>query len=220
MNYKEQLYHNALKAIEEIYNQSKYNPEVDLYRIYDIVNSTNEAQIKSKQWLVDNLAPFINRKYIENDLTNILILGGWYGVTGILLREHLPQEVKINSVDSDPVCTIIGRELIRNIPNCENNQFGIEDAAEYFFDKGQGYQLIVNTSCEHMDQDDLSLIVASKNKNSLICFQSNNYHNEPEHINTHNSVDEFADSLNLARVFWKGTLKPSEEYERYMVIGI
>lgn len=220
MNYREQLYHNALFAIEDIYRQSQYNKDVDLYRIYDIVNSTNEAQIKSKQWLVDNLAPFINRKYIAKDLTKILILGGWYGVTGILLREHVDPEVVIRSVDSDPICQIIGKDLIHNIPNCENNMFVTDDAADYFFDRGRWYQLIINTSCEHMNQEDLNLIIATKHKNSLVCFQSNNYHKEPEHINTHNSVEEFAESLNLTRVYWTGTLKPSEEYERYMVIGI
>ena len=30
MNYKELLYKNALKEIEEIYTQSKYDPDVDL----------------------------------------------------------------------------------------------------------------------------------------------------------------------------------------------
>ena len=221
MMLKENLYKNALSIIEEIYNESKYNKDVDLYRSYDIINATNDAQIASKEWLVDNLAPFLNKKYLEFPLRDVLIQGAWYGVTGMLLREHIGNNhTKIWNVDSDPLCEKYGNMLQRNNPSLENNSFHTDDAIEYYFDRADSYQLIINTSCEHMEQEDIDLILGSKPINTIACFQSNNYHDEPEHINTHNNVEEFAASLNLARVFWSGTLKPSEDYERYMVIGI
>ena len=70
-----------------------------------------------------------------------------------------------------------------------------------------------------MEKDELQLVLMSKPFNTLVCFQSNNYHKEAEHINTQNSLEEFEEQLNLNKVFWKGELKPSEEYTRYMVIG-
>ena len=36
MNLRENIYKNALKALELIYRESKYNPEVDLYRSFDV----------------------------------------------------------------------------------------------------------------------------------------------------------------------------------------
>ena len=62
MSYREQLFKNSLDVIEEIYNESKYNPKVDLYRSYDIINSVNDAQLSSKQWLVDQLVPNLQAK--------------------------------------------------------------------------------------------------------------------------------------------------------------
>jgi len=220
MKLKEDLYKNALSAIEDIYNESKYNKDVDLYRSYDIINAVNDPQIQSKQWLVDNLVPFLVKKYLYFDLKDVLILGAWYGITGLLLREHIDSEVKIWNIDSDPMCEKYSNILKHGIPNTENNISITSYAAEYFLDNNDAYQLIINTSCEHMDPDDLQLLINMKNRETVVCFQSNNYHAEPEHINTHNSVEEFAEFLNLAHVIWKGTLKPSDDYERYMVIGL
>ena len=220
MNYREQLYKNALNTIEHIYNESKYNPDVDLYRSYDIINAVNDAQINSKQWLVDNLKPFLKDEYLPDGLRDIIIMGAWYGVTGMLLREHINSDVKIWNIDSDPMCEVYGNNLQQNFSDYKNNLFHTEDALEYYFDRYDAYQLIINTSCEHMDNEDLNLMLSMKPAKTLVCLQSNNFHKEPEHINTHNTVEEFIESLNLVRVFWSGTLKPSDEYERYMVIGV
>jgi len=73
MTFKETLYKNALKAIEEIYVKSKYDPNVDLYRSFDIMNSVNENQIKNKEWLVDTLLPYID----QDKLKHVVILGSW-----------------------------------------------------------------------------------------------------------------------------------------------
>lgn len=219
MNSRELLYKNALSTIEKIYLESKYNPDVDLYRSFDVMNSVNDAQMDSKQWLVDTLLPFLDKKYTVFDIKDILILGAWYGVTGLLLREHLDPVVKIWNVDSDPECEKYSHLLKQSIPHSENNFSITSDAAEYFFDNVDAYQVIINTSCEHMEQEDIDLMLSMKNIETVVCLQSNNFHKEPEHINTYNSVDEFADSLNI-NVLWKGALKPSDEYERYMVIGI
>lgn len=220
MNYREKIYRNALNIIEDIYNQSKYNKEVDLYRSYDIINALNSAQTASKEWLVDNLKQFLNEDYLEDKLRDIIVMGSWYGVTGMLLREHINHDVKIWNIDSDPMCEIYGNRLQQEIDSFEYNWFHTEDALEYYFDRYDAYQLIINTSCEHMDNEDLNLMLSMKPSKTIVCLQSNNFHKEPEHINTHNSVEEFIESLNLVRVFWSGTLKPSDEYERYMVIGV
>jgi hypothetical protein len=221
MNYKELIYKNAIQEIERIYKDSQYNQDEDLYRSFDIINSINDAQMASKEWLVSELSNYLTDDYYPDaPLKDILVMGSWYGLTGILLREHINEEVKIWNVDSDPMCERIHWELKQDIPECRNNIGITDDAINYFLERKDAFQLIINTSCEHMEPDDIKLIANSKDHNTMVCFQSNNYHAEPEHINTHDSLDSFVESLDLVRVFYKGEMSPSEEYTRYMVIGI
>jgi hypothetical protein len=215
MSYREEVYKNALAQIEKIYIKSKYDPNVDLYRSFDIMNSLNDSQFESKEWLVKNLEPFIN--YLG--LHNIAVLGSWYGLTGIILRHHIPEEVNICNVDSEPLTKEIGSSLIKNNSIYKNNFFVVDDAVNHIMNNPDRYQIIINTSCEHMEPDDIQFILKSKGGKSMVCFQSNNYHSVQSHINTHDCLDDFVNSLNLIDVYYAGTLK-SKEYERYMVIGV
>ena len=93
MSYRENLYKNALKIIEQIYQQSKYDPSVDLYRSFDVMNAVNDPQLDSKEWLVNNLLPFINKKRFwpdtNGELKDILVMGSWYSVIGMILKNHI-----------------------------------------------------------------------------------------------------------------------------------
>lgn len=215
MSYREEIYKNALKQIEEIYIKSKYDHNTDLYRIYDIINSLNDGQFESKEWLVKNLEPFIN----HGELHNIAVLGSWYGLAGIILRHHISEDVNIRNVDSEVLTKEIGSILVKNNPIYKNNFFEVDDAVNHIMGKPNRYQIIINTSCEHMEPDDIKFILKSKGGKSMICFQSNNYDSVQSHINTHNSLDDFVNSLNLIDVYYAGKLE-SKDYERYMVIGV
>ncbi len=216
MMYKEEVYKNSLEIIRQIYEESKYNPDMDLYRSLDVITATNDAQLASKEWLVNNLIKYLDTKHLTFPLRDVLIMGSWYGLTGAVLRQYISDDIKIWNVDSDPLCADFGYKLNHH----ENTIHVTDDAIEYYFDRADAFQLIINTSCEHMEQEDIRMILNSKPIDTIACFQSNNYHNEAEHINTHNSLDEFVDSLKLASVYYKGEMSPSEDYTRYMVIGI
>ena len=216
MNYKENVYRIALQQIEKIYQDSKYDPNIDLYRSFDIINSVNDNQFASKEWLVNELSPYIQK---DKHLYNIAILGSWYGLLGIILRHHISEDIIIRNIDSDPLSKEIGFKFIRADKIYRNNFFEIEDAINHIMERPDRYQIIINTSCEHMEPDDVQLILKTKKKGTIVCFQSNNYNSVQSHINTHNSLDEFVEFLNLIDVYYAGTLK-TEEYERYMVIGI
>ena len=203
--------------VTRIYEKSKYNPEKDLYKSFDILNSVNDNQFASKEWLVNRLVPFINKEKTKN----IAILGGWYGLTGVILRHNISSDINIYSVDCDEMTIEMGQKLTESDKIYANNHFRIDDASNYFFDRSEMFQVIINTSCEHMEQDDLLMMIHAKQKNSIVCFQSNNYHSVQSHINTHNSLDEFVDSLNLVKVLHKEEFEaPNKNYNRYMVIGI
>jgi len=214
MNYKIELYKNALKAIEKIYTQSKYDPNIDLFRSFDIINSVNDNQIASKEHLTKAIIPILND--IKN-LKDIAILGSWYGLLGAMLRQHLDDKIYISNIDSDPSTKNIGQSLF----NHEKNRFYIDDAVDHMFYQGKDkYQLIINTSCEHMEQDDVLLMRHRKNDDTVICFQSNNYFAIDGHVNCSNSLEEFVDSLNLSTVLHASALEiKSNNYDRYTVIG-
>lgn len=214
MSYKVDLYKNGLKAIEKIYEKSKYDPDVDLYRSFDIINSLNENQMNSKEWLVDCLEPFLST--IPN-LYNIAVLGSWYGLLSAMLRQKVSHDLFITNIDSDPLSKEIGQQLLNN-QMYEHNYFVIDDAINHMIEKHNNYRLIINTSCEHMEKEDILYLTQLKSLDTVICFQSNNYFEHASHINTSNSLDEFVESLNLYDVMYKGTLS-LDRYERYTVIG-
>ena len=56
-------------------------------------------------------------------------------------------------------------------------------------------------------------------KDTLVILQSNNYFEVEDHINCHNSVEEFKKTLKLEKILYKGTLK-LENCDRYMVVGL
>jgi len=215
MSYKEQLFRNALNKITEIYVQSKYDPDVDLYRSFDILNSVNENQFASKEWLIEKLRPFID----SEKHTKFCILGGWYGLLAVMLSQEVSLDCRIDTVDCDPESRELGTRLL-GLNQYQNIHFRLEDAEEWFHDRPKLYDMIINTSCEHMEPEDLRLITRTKRPDALICFQGNNYHEIQSHINTHNSLDEFVESLDLMDVLYKEALRaPSGNYDRYMVIG-
>jgi hypothetical protein len=215
MNYKTELYKNSLKAIEKIYTQSKYDPNIDLFRSFDIINSVNDNQMASKEHLTEAIVPILSD--IKN-LKDIAILGSWYGLLGVMLRQHLDDKIYISNIDSDPLTKEIGQSLFKH----ERNDFIIDNAMNHMLNQDKWrYQLIINTSCEHMEQDDVLLMRYTKNDNAIICFQSNNYFEIDGHINCSNSLEEFVEGLNLSTVLHASALKiESKNFERYTVIGL
>ena len=214
MNYKTNLYKNGLSAIGKIYEESKYNEDIDLFRSFDIINSLNDNQFNSKEWLVQALLPYL--KEIE-DLNKILILGSWYGLLGAILRQYIDKDISIINVDTDPMTKIIGNKICKE-DIYSNNTFIVDDAVNYLIEKIQWNQVIINTSCEHMEREEVQLLIKMKKRDTLICFQSNNYDSVTSHINTSNSLDEFVDYLGLVDVKLAES-KRIASYDRYTVIG-
>jgi hypothetical protein len=77
--------------------------------------------------------------------------------------------------------------------------------------------VIINTSCEHITQEQYDLWISGVPYNSLIVLQSNNY-NIPEHVRTAQSLEDFKNQCGLGRIEWAGELE-LPLYKRFMVIG-
>jgi hypothetical protein len=77
--------------------------------------------------------------------------------------------------------------------------------------------VVINTSCEHITQDQYDLWLSGMPYNSLLVLQSNNY-NIPEHVRTASSLDEFKKQCGDINILWSGSLE-LPLYTRWMVIG-
>jgi hypothetical protein len=165
------------------------------------------GQLTSKEWLITNL-----RKNVKK-VVSIDIHGGWVGVLASMLFQSDIYVTKIRSVDIDPAC-----EPIATMMNKKEEMAGMfravtSDMCAIRSDA----DVVINTSCEHITQDQFELWKSGIPYNSLLVLQSNNY-DIPEHVRTAQNLDNFVEQCDLNTVLWAGELE-LPLYKRFMVIG-
>jgi hypothetical protein len=164
------------------------------------------GQLKSKEWLIQNLRHHV-KKFVTID-----IHGGWVGVLASMLFQSDVPVVNIRSVDIDPACEPIAvnmnkiEEMVGKFRAVTADMCAIRSDAD----------VIINTSCEHITQEQYDLWLSGMPHNSLFVLQSNNY-NIPEHVRIANSLDEFKKQCNIDAI-WAGELE-LPLYKRFMIIG-
>ena len=77
--------------------------------------------------------------------------------------------------------------------------------------------VIINTSCEHITQDEYDLWLSGMPQNSLFILQSNDY-SIPEHVRTADTLDDFKNQCGLGTILYAGSLE-LPMYTRFMIIG-
>ena len=164
------------------------------------------GQLKSKEWLIKNL-----RKNVSK-VVSIDIHGGWVGVLASMLFQSDIYITNIRSIDIDPECESIatmmnkGEEIAGRFKAVTADMCTIRSDAD----------VIINTSCEHITQEQYELWLSRQLNSSLIVLQSNNYIID-EHIRPAESLEHFKTQSNL-NVLWAGELE-LPKYTRYMIIG-
>lgn len=165
-----------------------------------------KGQVHSKEWLLDNLCPRLPHN------ASIDIHGGWNGVLASMLFQMIPDIKHIRSIDIDPSCEEIActmnklEEMAGRFRAVTADMCAIRSDAD----------VIINTSCEHITQEQYDLWISGVPNNSLIVLQSNNYDID-EHVRTANSLEHFVEQSQL-QVKWAGELE-LPLYTRYMIIG-
>jgi hypothetical protein len=168
------------------------------------------GQLKSKEWLIENLKTAYT--WDCEKPARIDIHGGWVGVlASMLFQSRLPIRY-IQSLDLDPEC-----EPIATMMNKIEEQDGRFKAVTMdMCNAPVNGDIVINTSCEHITQEQYNNWLKCIPVNSLIVLQGNNYKIE-EHIRTADTLEEFIDQSNI-QVLQHGTLK-LPMYTRWMVIG-
>ena len=169
------------------------------------------GQLKSKEWLIDNL-DFVVRPYINKTELSVDIHGGWVGVLASMLFQSNLNISTIRSIDIDPTCEPIavmmnkGEEIQGRFKAITGDMCTVRSDSD----------IIINTSCEHITQDQYDIWLSGLPHNSLLVLQSNNYNIE-EHVRTADSLEHFKEQSNI-KILWQGKLE-LPLYTRYMIIG-
>tara|TARA_B100000212_G_scaffold190375_1_gene143527 strand:+ start:6375 stop:6947 length:573 start_codon:yes stop_codon:yes gene_type:complete len=185
-----------LKVIDDLTNDEQ---------VKSIINSVNDNQEKCKDWLVSESKEYLD--YFDNP--KVCVAAGWYGSLANKLKLYTDEQVL--SFDKDPNTKFIGTKLYDDI------FFKVESIEN--FDSYKNYDVVICTSCEHLKQETIDNMIEKCKDGTLLILQSNNYKKIEDHINCHNNIKEFEDSLKLDKIMFGGTLN-LDKYDRFMVIGV
>ena len=158
-----------------------------------------------------------------------MLLCSWYGMLAYKLIEkfNVKKIDRSYCVDFDPKSKMIANRLFRKIDN-ENLQKGIltqvnfrdKDIKDLTKEEMSNCEIIINTSCEHLNQQTIYDIIDKTDRGTLIVLQSNNYHKIQEHINTVKDLHEFVSQYQSHLINIQMYEKDFLDYKRFMIIGI
>jgi hypothetical protein len=168
------------------------------------------GQILSKEWLIEELQ---RQKHNIQPWPNVDIHGGWVGTLASLLFQSNLYISHINSIDIDPECEPIA--TLMNQIEVQAGKFHAHTMDMCVFKSDA--DIVINTSVEHITQDDYDLWLSGLPQNALIVLQSNNY-NIPEHVRIAQDLEEFKKQSKLETIFYAGELE-LPLYKRFMIIG-
>jgi hypothetical protein len=166
-----------------------------------------KGQIRSKIWLLDNLCPRLPHH------ASIDIHGGWNGVLASMLFQKITDIKHIRSIDIDPAC----EEIARTMNKLEEMDGKFRAVTADMCAIRSDADVIINTSCEHITQEQHDLWLSGMPYNSLIVLQSNNYEIS-EHVRIAKNLEEFKLQADLENILYAGELE-LPLYKRFMIIG-
>jgi hypothetical protein len=168
-----------------------------------------QGQLKSKEWLIEALSMQFS---VKDDPVSIEIHGGWVGVlASMLFQSNIPVK-RIYSLDIDPACEPIATMMNKGEEIAGRFQAGTGDMCNLI----SFVDVVINTSCEHITQEQYATWLGKRTKDQLLVLQSNNY-DIPEHVRTASSLEEFKQQSGI-NVLWAGELE-LPLYKRFMIMG-
>jgi hypothetical protein len=172
------------------------------------------GQLKSKEWLIDALEMTVHPQVdcVMPKPFAIDIHGGWVGVLASMLFQSRIPVATIRSIDIDSTCESVATMMNKK----EEMQGKFKAVTSDMCTIRSDSDIIINTSCEHITQDQFDLWKTGIPYNSLLVLQGNNY-NIPEHIRTADSLEHFKQQCGI-NIVWAGELE-LPLYTRFMVIG-
>lgn len=165
-----------------------------------------KGQVNSKIWCIESIKPYVTGP------VNVDICGGWNGVMASLIFQSSMPVVFIRSIDIDPFCESVATTMNK----IEEMQGRFKAETIDMCDAEYNADIVLNTSCEHIDQRQYENWLDKIPDSSLLVLQSNDYI-IPEHIRNSMSLEDFKSQCGID-VLWGGELQ-LPLYKRFMLIG-
>lgn len=197
-----QIIFNMFKYLQQISTAYGMYPE----RANDLIQSFNSTQYKSKKWLVDEMS-----KWVTDDSPSILIIGGWYGSYLIPMIKERYKDCTITHTDKDPLSVKIASTIHQKATNCTFEVFDTDVVTKQY-----DVDIVINTSCEHMQKIGFQAI--SNKHNSLFVLQACDSTQDPGHINSPIDTKDFSKKCNLSTELFCGRIGLGHK-NRFMAIG-
>lgn len=179
---------------------------------YRTLESFWKGQLRSKEWLVENLEQMVATYYKD---VNIVIHGGWNGVLASLIFNSKIPAKHITNVDVDPNCEETAYTVNKRYEMDGKFTHVTADMKDYTYDVTP--DIVINTSCEHVTQETYDAWLENIPDTALVVVQGNNYYELDEHIRCAADGNEFLEQSRL-RPLWRGAMELNK-YTRYMIIG-
>jgi len=179
-------------------------------------DALSRNQVKSKVWLIEKitrfgLVPKRTRAILSKDTTATIVVGGWVGLIPFLCSIKQVNIGNVINVDVDISINNAATDL-NGHTIFENSNSRIQ---EFEFNKHSA-TLVIDTIVEHFEHH--GAWVATLPKGTNVILQGNDMFDVPDHVNCHNSLEEFLAESGLNTVIWSGELT-LHKCTRFMAIG-
>jgi hypothetical protein len=186
------------------------------------LDAFSSSQVGSKIWLVQNLEECLTGfKEHPDKGYRIWILGGWYGVTNLIMRSRavIPVE-QVHSVDMDPDVGYFA-DRVNKFWEWQNWQFKSHtaDANKLSYTVEHKPHIVINSSVEHFDSMEWYDRIPSR---TLVVLQACDLPHD-DHVTDYNSIDDLKSRFPMVEELYSGTMEfkyPERTLTRFMVIGI
>ena len=173
----------------------------------DIRDFVSKGQLASKLW-----ASRLFDKHITQ--SKVAVCGGWYGLLpAILLHKNHEKRNNFTSIDIDSTCAPIANAF--NAEHYFTGEFYADTQDMYTADYTD-YDVIVNTSCEHIA--DLPAWLETLPAGKRVLLQSNNFFECDQHINCVHNMHEFKEQCTERATVLDTQTLVMPNYTRFMIL--
>lgn len=169
------------------------------------------GQLDSKVWLVEEL------NKLHQDPADVYIFGGWIGVLASILFQASTFDIrKVRSIDIDPWCESIA-DMVCKPYEMDSWKFKARTADMCLYDYETQPDIVINTSTEHISQEQYDIWYSKVPTNTLVVIQGNDFFNCEEHVRCSEDLNHFMNQNKVKDPLFAGHLQ-THLYKRFMCI--
>ena len=178
-----------------------------------MLDSSTSSQLQCKLWMITELKPFVKTNM------SYALLAGWYANYSVELLISELGAGFVHNYEFDEDAKNISYIFNKRYKDTEVYKCDVKDVMWDKLDEEQTYDVIINTSCEHMYPMSRFYTLNNFNNFPLYVLQSTDDKQWDDHINCVSSPKELAEQAQISDIRYSGTMKLDNGMNRFMVIG-